>query len=167
MTGTKPPFSHEVKYLSNCTLLPMHKKSAEILGVELGAMDPWRSLGYSAKRLEEYLLREDPSLHRFEVHTGKELAGVICVRYPWLRGPYLELIALTGSHRNFGVGKTLLEWFEAGAKTHGQNAWVIVTHFNEGARRFYARHGYQEIASLKGLVTEGVDEILLRKKISG
>jgi ribosomal protein S18 acetylase RimI-like enzyme len=145
----------------------MHKKSGEILGIALSEMDPWRSLGYSAKRLEDYLLREDPSLHRFEVHVGKELAGVVCVRYPWLRGPYLELVALSGSYRNLGVGKTLLDWFEEGAKAHGQNAWIIVTHFNEGARRFYARHGYQEIASLRGLITEGIDEILLRKNISG
>lgn len=60
----------------------------------LAGMSPWLDLGYSAMQLEHYLSAHDPSLHRYTVMVDALIAGVVAVRYPWLRGSYLELIGL-------------------------------------------------------------------------
>ena len=37
--------------------------------------------------------------------------------------------------------------------------------FNSNALRFYARHGFERAATLDGLVQDGIDEVLLRKRL--
>jgi ribosomal protein S18 acetylase RimI-like enzyme len=41
----------------------------------------------------------------------------------------------------------------------------MVSAFNEGARRFYVRHGFVEVGTVSGLVREGFDEVLMRKAL--
>jgi ribosomal protein S18 acetylase RimI-like enzyme len=94
---------------------------------------------------------------------GKE-AGVVSVRDPWLKGPYLELLALLPPFQNRGLGATLIGWLEGEAVANGvRNLWVCASSFNVRALRFYERHGFARASVLPGLVAEGYDEILLRK----
>lgn len=112
-----------------------------------------------------YLARRDPGLTRRAVVAGGEVVGAACVRYPWLRGPYLELLAVLPAHQGRGLGTEILAWMEGEALGRCGNAWVAVSAPNEGARRFYARRGYRELAELDGLVREGETELLLRKRL--
>ncbi len=121
-------------------------------------------MNYPADRLSEFLATQDGGVTRCLIEVGGEKAGVISVRYPWLKGPYLELLALLPPFQQRGIGGMLLQRFESEAVSReARNLFVCASSFNEKALRFYRRHGFQDAAVLPGLVAEGYDEILLRK----
>jgi ribosomal protein S18 acetylase RimI-like enzyme len=158
------PFAPEVHELGVCRLAPMDEAAAAHLGARMAAMDPWQRLGYAADRLLGYLGADSPALVRYRIDVGGELAGAMTVRWPWLHGPYLELLAVLPQAQGQGLGHALLGWLEAEAGS-SRNLWVVVSAFNPRARRFYARHGFVEVGTVPGLVRDGFDEVLLRKAI--
>lgn len=163
MSAELLPFPPEAVNLGVCELRPLKPTEAETLGPALAMLDPWRAAGYSAAALTGYLLRPDPALMRYAVRVSDELAGVMCLRHPWLHGAYLELLALLPPFQRRGLGRVLVQWFETRSFLTGPNAWIVVSAANTPARRFYHRQGYVEVAALPGLVKSGYNEILLRK----
>ena len=161
------PFPQESIALGACLLRPLEPTEAEPLGRALAGLDPWRPAGYQADAIIRYLLRPDPSLQRYAVTAAKELAGVVCARYPWLHGAYLELIGILPAFQRRGLGGAIVQWFETRSFLAGSNAWIVVSASNTPARRFYHRQGFVEVAALPGLVQPGDNEILLRKVKSG
>lgn len=127
----------------------------------LAGMEPWRSLGFTAVGLAAYLGREDPALSRMVLERDGRPAGLIALRRPWLRGPYVELLAVLPQAQGGGCGRALVEWAVAQG---GGNLWACVSAFNAPARAFYARAGFDEVATLPDLVAAGADEILLRRR---
>ncbi len=128
----------------------------------LASMDPWLKLGYSSEAFSFYLLRTDPALRRFCVTISGAVSGVLTVRYPWLLGPFIELLALFGDLRGKGFGRALIDWV-SDEYPSSSNIWVSVSSFNSGARKFYSHLGFEEVAVLKDLIQPGMEEILLRK----
>jgi diamine N-acetyltransferase len=136
---------------------------SRVVSETLSGMDPWMTLGFSSADLFNYLGRMDGALSRYFIFISEAPAGVVCVRYPWLRGPYLELLALFNSHQGQGIGSQIIGWMEAEARLKSGNLWVLVSSFNPRGRNFYLKLGFSEIATLPALVKPGYDEILLRK----
>lgn len=128
----------------------------------MAAMEPWRSLGFSAAGLASYLGRDDAAARRMVVERDGG-AGLVVLRAPWLRGPMIELLAVLPQAQGAGLGRELVEW---AARQGGGNLWACVSAFNASARAFYARSGFVEVASLPDLVTDGYDEILLRRRLA-
>jgi diamine N-acetyltransferase len=88
----------------------------------------------------------------------------VSIRSPWLKGPYLELLAILPEFQGNRLGAGILAWFEREAlRLEARNLWVRAASFNARALRFYEGHGFRPAATLSGLVAEGYDEILLRK----
>ena len=57
----------------------------------------------------------------------------------------LESMQVSAAHRGAGAGSALVEMFEAWARDRGAHALsVTATAANDGARHFYASHGYTE-----------------------
>lgn len=165
MTHLMPPFSAESYRLSSCTLISLTANEAEPLSAQLATMNPWFSLGYNAEGLLRYLLRPDPALYRFAVRVGATAQGLVCVRYPWLRGPCLELLAVLAGQQRRGLGGEVMSWLQAQCPRTAPNIWTLTSSFNTGARAFYRSHGFTEVVSLPNLITSGSDEILLRKEL--
>lgn len=157
--------SEQPVILARCRLLPVTEGLAEALSVSLAQMDPWRTLGYRPTALHRYLTRPDPGLGRRAVFVDGELGGVLCVRHPWLCGPFLELLAVLPDFQGKGTGAELLKWLEAEAGALAPNVWTTVSSFNPEAQRFYHRHGFETVARLEGLILSGLDEILMRKRL--
>jgi diamine N-acetyltransferase len=126
-------------------------------------LDPWLTLGYQAESLARYLQRADVSLHKFEVLVSDQTVGVFCYRYPWLQGPFLELLAIYPLLQGRGLGQEILAWLEN--QGPWKNLWTTVSAFNLRAWKFYTAFGFTEIGRLHDLVRNGFDEILLRKAI--
>jgi ribosomal protein S18 acetylase RimI-like enzyme len=80
-------------------------------------------------------------------------------------GGYLRLIAVTDAAQRRGTGAALLAAFEEETARSSAHAFLLVSDFNAAAQRFYARHGYQRVGTLPGLVLPDVGEILYWKRL--
>jgi ribosomal protein S18 acetylase RimI-like enzyme len=145
-------------------LLPLEPRSCSSLAAGIVAMEPWSAMNYPADKLAAFLARADAGTARYVVSVKGEEAGVVSVRHPWLKGPYLELLALLPVAQSRGIGSGIMAWFESAGRKHGaRNLWVCASSFNARALEFYERHGFTAAATLPNLVADGYDEILLRK----
>jgi ribosomal protein S18 acetylase RimI-like enzyme len=152
--------------LPSCTLHRVKRSEAPDLAARLVAMDPWRTLEYQADAVALYLSRPDQGLMRFTITSSRQSAGVICLRYPWLKGIYLELLALFPPHQGLGLGREVMTWVEAQVRPHTKNFWVVVSAFNQAARRLYFNLGFTQVACLPDLIQTGYEELLLRKVLA-
>ena len=150
--------------LSGFSLAPIEGADAKMIAGELIEMDPWRTLNYAAASLESYLSASSPALHRYAIKVDNGgIAGVVTVRYPWLKGAYLELIGLFPNRQKKGLGTAVLNWLERETGSQAANLWVLVSSFNDSANRFYLRQGFREIGAIEALVSSKSTELLLRK----
>ena len=80
-------------------------------------------------------------------------------------GGYLRLIALAPGSEGRGAGAALLDAVEADVATRARHLFLLVSDWNEGARRFYARRGYAEVGRLPAFVRADTDEIICWKRL--
>jgi ribosomal protein S18 acetylase RimI-like enzyme len=139
-------------------------ESCSRLAEAIVSIPPWSVMNYAADAMASFLATRNDGSVRYVIETGGHEAGVISLRSPWLKGPYLELLAIFPAFQGRRIGTQLLAWLEDEAVRHGQrNLWVCASSFNTGALRFYERHGFCQVACLPGLVDDNSEEILLRK----
>lgn len=143
----------------------LESATAAAIGRILAGMDPWATLGYSAETLARGLTRVHPDLTRYLAVRGGETLGLATIRYPWLRGAYIELFAVLPGAQGQGLGDSLLGHVEERYRGGTRNLWLLVSGFNVRARRFYERHGFSPVGSIPDLVVPGFDEILMRKRL--
>ena len=144
----------------------MTPELAALLGPAVVAIEPWSAINYPAAHLTAFLTAQDPALDRRAVFVDEGPAGIIAVRSPWLRGPYLQVLALLPPHQGQGFGKHLLDWFERQATGNSRWIWLCYSSFNRRAGAFYAREGFEEVTLLRDLMLDGGDEVLMRKRIN-
>lgn len=148
------------------TLRLTTQAEAEAFGHELAGMGPWLRLGTTAGQMTGFLAASDGNKRCFTIRHGGKRAGVIAVRFPWLSGPYLNLLAVLPGLQGKGFGGAALSWFEAEARAGAaRNCFLCVSAFNSGAIAFYRRNGYGQTALLEDLIKDGEDEILMRKRL--
>jgi ribosomal protein S18 acetylase RimI-like enzyme len=80
-------------------------------------------------------------------------------------GGYLRLIALVPGTEGQGAGGALLDAVEADVATRARHMFLLVSHWNEGARRFYARRGYREVGTLPAFVRADTNEVICWKRL--
>jgi ribosomal protein S18 acetylase RimI-like enzyme len=164
---TNPPqkgFGKAIERLESCQLSTTITNDQVLeIAAMLSNSEPWLRLNFTATSLANYLTREDTALRRYVISNAENIIGVICVRHPWLRGPYIELLGLFPNQRGKGIGKQVLFWAETEARREAKNLWVLTSSFNQPAINFYQSLGFYPIGSIQGLVTPEFDEILLRK----
>jgi GNAT superfamily N-acetyltransferase len=145
-------------------LAPLLPSACASLAAAIVAVPPWSVMAYPAEKLAAFLAATDGGARRHCIEVEGNEAGVVSVRDPWLKGPYLELLAVLPPFQNQGIGSGILVWLEREALAQAaRNLWVCASSFNARALRFYERHGFAPAAVLPGLVADGFDEILLRK----
>ena len=155
------PMSHP---LAVGLLRPPTVGEARELGIACAAIDPWLSLGYDGAELGNYLERPDPSLHRYAILWDGRPAGVLALRWPWLRGPFIEMFAVLPSHQGRGLARAALAWALTRTASVTSNLWASVSDFNAPGRAFWTYQGFEEVAALPGLIGDG-SEILLRRRV--
>lgn len=107
----------------------------------------------------------EPDARRLALVANGAIAGLLCLRYPWLRGVYLEMLAVLPSAQGLGLGACALDYVEREYRDKTRNIWLLVSAFNERARGFYQAKGFTQIGMIKDFLVEGEDEILMRKLI--
>jgi len=159
---SKHPFTQQNYTLNSCNLRKLTPDDALIVSQSLVKIEPWRTLGYSADTLSNYLLRSDDLLYRYALVESEKIVGVLCVRYPWLRGACLELLAIFPSQQGKGSGREVISWLEAELRENN-NLWTLVSSFNLDARHFYEKVGFIEVGQFDDFIMAGYAELLLRK----
>jgi GNAT superfamily N-acetyltransferase len=76
---------------------------------------------------------------------------------------YLRLLLVAAPGQ--GDGTRLLLAAEAAARPVSNHLYLLATTDNDGARRFYERHGYRHVGDLPGLVLPDVDEALYHRAL--
>jgi len=125
--------------------------------------DPWKRLGYHAKDWDSYFTPLPQGRDSFVVEQDGRVAGIAIVRQKFLLGDYLELLGVVDWARGKGLGGQLLAYAEALVFARANNLFACVSDFNEPARAFYKKHGYQAIGPMPNFLIPGSAEILLRK----
>jgi len=139
---------------------------AEALGPAIAGMDPWARLGGSPAQLISSLAGSNEIRRCYAIWHGGVRAGAVVVRFPWLSGPYLNLLAVLPAYQRTGVGRAALAWMEVEARAAGaRNCFLCVSGFNTAAQGFYRRNGYSDAVLLDDLLKDGEDEILMRKQL--
>lgn len=80
------------------------------------------------------------------------------------RAPYLRLLVVGAGATGRGVGTTLMDDFEARAFAFADDVFLLVTHDNAAALRFYRERGYRCVGRIDDFVRPGLHELILRKR---
>lgn len=148
------------------TLEPLTPHQALQAGEQMARINPWSKIGIASEAIISYLDDLSPSATKLGIWYESRFAGVVCVRYPWLKGPYLELLGLFPAFQGQGIGSVVMDWFETqGRAAQSRNLWLLASDFNHAGIAFYERHGFTQITTLKDLSGEGIHDILMRKAL--
>lgn len=129
----------------------------------LGGSDPWKTLGYSSDDWNRIFCPTPRERDCYVALLDSRVAGVAIVKQKFLLGDYLELLGVAVWARHRGVGGHLLGHVEKLVFERTKNLFACVSDFNEQARAFYKKHGYQEIGPMPNFLIPGSAELLLRK----
>ena len=142
---------------------PMTAEDREAVIELLTDSDPWKRLGYQANDWDCYFTPLPQGRDSYVVDQSNKAAGIAVVRQKFLLGDYIELLGVADWARGKGLGGQLLAHVEATVFARVKNLFACVSDFNDQARHFYKRQGYQEIGPMPNFLIPGSTEILLRK----
>lgn len=137
---------------------------AEIVQL-LGESDPWRTLGYTIPDWNRIFSPLPQGRDSYVAELDGRVAGVALVKQKFLLGDYLELLGVAEWARQKGIGSLLLKHVEQLVFGRTKNLFACVSDFNQSARDFYKKQGYQEIGPMPNFLIPGSAEILLRKTV--
>jgi diamine N-acetyltransferase len=146
-------------------LEPIEAASAGPLAEAITAIDPWKRMNYRPDVMAAYLAAREPGTCRRAILHDAKVVGAVSIRHPWLRGPYLELLATLPDSQGLGIGAAVLDWMAREVAGRANSLWVCTSTFNTRALSFYERHGFVRVGDLDELVGPGLTEILLRKQL--
>jgi ribosomal protein S18 acetylase RimI-like enzyme len=129
----------------------------------LGESDPWRKLGYTEDDWNRIFCPTPQGRDCYVALLDGQVAGVAILKQNFLLGDYLELLGVAVWARQKGIGGHLLGHIERLVFERTKNLFACVSDFNEPARAFYKKHGYQEIGPMPNFLIPGSAEMLLRK----
>ena len=93
-------------------------------------------------------------------HTALRITAVSCFA---LAG-YLRTLAVAPGSHGRGTGALLLAAYERGCESPSGGWFLLTSGFNDGAQRFYQRHGYREVGRLPpGFASPGISEVIFWK----
>jgi ribosomal protein S18 acetylase RimI-like enzyme len=151
--------------MNNQVVRPMAAEDRAAVVELLADSDPWKRLGYHEKDWDNYFTPIPQGRDSYVVDQNGRVAGIAVVRQKFLLGDYLELLGVAGWARGQGVGGLLLAHVEGAVFARAKNLFACVSDFNDQARSFYKKRGYQEIGPMPNFLIPSSAEILLRKTV--
>jgi ribosomal protein S18 acetylase RimI-like enzyme len=150
--------------MENIIIHPANESERDLAAALLAGSEPWITLGITARQCEKTC--HDPEYLVYIAYLGDEPAGTVILDPRGLAGsPYLKSIAVYPKFRGRGVGSSILSFSEDLFRSESKHFFLCVSSFNQGARKFYERHGYKVIGELKDYIIEGASEILMYKHL--
>ncbi len=79
---------------------------------------------------------------------------------------YISVIGVNPDFSSLGVGSRILSEAESVCKRlKVRKIWLMVSHINYSGIKFYLKNGYHIEGSLKDMTIDGIDEIIMAKKL--
>jgi [ribosomal protein S18]-alanine N-acetyltransferase len=146
------------------TIRPARDTERQWAAGVMSASEPWITLGRDFDACVRACTSPIDSLYIAEGPDGP--CGLALVRERGVAGaPYLVSIAVAPHVRNQGAGSQLLAYAESLFRGRYRHFFLCVSSFNPRARAFYERHGYQAAGVLPDFIVDGLDEILMMKRL--
>lgn len=136
---------------------------AETCARMMAESEPWITLGRGYDELLTILT--DPSREVYLAMDRDEIAGFVVLEVEGAFTGYVKSIGVSLPYRGKGVGARLMSFVEERVFRERPNVFLCVSDFNEGARRFYEKLGYEAVGELRDYIVRGRSEILLRKTV--
>lgn len=164
MTGDASP-AEPIAIGPGVTLRRPTAEQALALAHTLALIDPWARYAFDPAHIFGFLSRQEPLAPRYAIVKDGVVAGAVGLHLAWLHGPYLQFLGVCPTHQGQGLGSSVIDWLARTARDDGaRNVFVCASDFNTAARRYYEARGFVEVARLPGLIKDGLDEVLLRRR---
>lgn len=82
------------------------------------------------------------------------------------RGGYIKFLAVSSEARGMGVGQMLMNEAEKEIAQRSLHAFLLTSHFNDRAQRFYERLGWSKVGELPDFAVDGICEFIYHKKLT-
>jgi ribosomal-protein-alanine N-acetyltransferase len=140
------------------------RSESEVCARMMAESEPWITLerGYD----ESLEIISDPSREVYLAMIDGEIAGFVVLEMSGAFVGYVKSICVSPGWRGRGVGGWLMAFAEERIFSEAPNVFLCVSDFNEGARRFYERLGYEVVGELRDYIVPGRSEMLMRKSIA-
>jgi ribosomal protein S18 acetylase RimI-like enzyme len=139
-------------------------REARAAATIMATSEPWITLGRTFERCLATL--HDEALERYVAVDAGEVIGFVLLTMRGTFTGYIKSIAVRADARSHGIGARLIAFAEERIFRESPNVFLCVSGFNDRAKTFYMRHGYEVVGPLRDFVIRGSDEILLRKTIA-
>lgn len=125
--------------------------------------EPWITLGSDLENRRAALRR--PGTELFVARENDEPMGfLLAAEYGMAGAPYIASIGVAEGARGRGTGGELLRFVEERFANRG-HMFLLVSSFNEGAQKFYKKHGYENVGELKDYIVPGKSELIYHKRL--
>jgi ribosomal-protein-alanine N-acetyltransferase len=138
-------------------------EEAEECARMMAESEPWITLGRGYE--ESLTILTDHSREVYLALDDGETVGFVVLEMEGAFTGYVKSICVSPPRRGMGVGARLMSFAEERVFRERPNVFLCVSEFNEGARKFYERLGYETVGELRDYLVKGHAEILLRKTI--
>jgi [ribosomal protein S18]-alanine N-acetyltransferase len=129
----------------------------------MATLEPWVTLGRGYH--ENLYIVTDPSREVYVAAIDGRIIGFVVVEMQGALTGYIKSICVAPDKRGQGVGSRLMAHVEERIFKETPNVFLCVSDFNDGARRFYTRLGYEVVGELRDYLVRGRSEILMRKTV--
>jgi ribosomal protein S18 acetylase RimI-like enzyme len=132
----------------------------------MASSEPWLTLGRDLDACIAYLgPHADGEL--LVARDGEVPLGLAYVRPRGFAGsPYVASIGVAPQYRGAGVGTALLRHVESRYAPPARHVFLLVSSFNDDARRLYQRLGYQPIGDIPDYIVTGSSETIMHKPLA-
>lgn len=124
----------------------------------------------------EYILLKDKHIHKSLIRTKINQNAILIIRdgdqaigwmrygFFWDNTPFMNMIWIDEEYRGAGIGKKVVQYWEALMSQKGCELVMTSTQSNEAAQHFYRKLGYRDAGCL--LLENEPLEIILTKSLS-
>ena len=88
---------------------------------------------------------------------------MVCLNGTFHDFPYVCNISVKRNFRRRGIGRRLLGFFEDISFIHSDKVFLLVSSFNEQAKKLYESIGYKQVGVIDDLYKDGISEYIMMK----
>lgn len=114
--------------------------------IEVAKLNDLKDLLLLDTHIDEKELRQSISQKRiFIIKNDMELVAWLRYNLFWDNTPFMNMLYVREKHRNKGLGKALVIYWEEDMKKLGYSRLMLSTSSEEYSQHFYIKYGYQVV----------------------